>query len=152
MQTYTIQCGYNAAYANVVTVTAETLKEACDAAIEQANDDSCWKALDHVGDTYIDAIAEGEVDCPWLNHTTSPVPIPDGFTEQETYGGHRFTKEEQATVLAALRYWQRHVAHGDAATIYSNAPAGEREMFDQESDLMPLTADQIDALCEKLNS
>lgn len=59
MTSWTVQCGYAAYYANTVTVEAATLDEALEKAIVVANDDPSWKALDHCGPTFIDAVAEG---------------------------------------------------------------------------------------------
>ena len=81
MTRYTVQCGYAAYYANTVTVEAESLDAALATAIEQANDDACWKALDHCGETFVDAVAEGEGADPW-DRFQSAIPIPDRFTEQ----------------------------------------------------------------------
>ena len=81
MTTYTVQCGYAAYYANTVQVGAESLEAALDRAIEKANDDPHWRALDHCGPTFVDAVAEGADADPWS--AFSPVlPIPDRFTEE----------------------------------------------------------------------
>jgi hypothetical protein len=48
---------------------------------------------------------------------------------------------ELATVLAALRYWQSDFASTDKII------AGGEHFSDQD----PLTADEIDDLCERLN-
>jgi len=54
----------------------------------------------------------------------------------------RLSDRELATFLAALRYWQEEMSpHPEAAACYDH--------FDDE--VTPLTADQIDDLCEKLN-
>ncbi|MDA8350110.1 MAG: hypothetical protein M0038_15150 [Pseudomonadota bacterium] len=49
---------------------------------------------------------------------------------------------ELATVLAALRYWQQDLAANDAPPI-------SEEFFD---DCEPLTSEEIDGLCERLNT
>ena len=81
MTTYTIQCGYAAYYANTVQVDAENLEAALEQAIEKANDDPRWRALDHCGPTFVDAVAEGADVDPWAVFA-SALPIPDRFTEQ----------------------------------------------------------------------
>ena len=53
-----------------------------------------------------------------------------------------FNERELATVLAALRFWQRHLAQNDDGPI-------NFAHFDQI--VTPLTADEIDDLCERLN-
>lgn len=80
MRTYTVQCGYAAYYANTVTVEAETLDAALEKAIAAANDDPSWKAIDHCGDTFVDAVAEGANTDPWHDFA-SALPIPARFTE-----------------------------------------------------------------------
>ncbi|MBV9510941.1 MAG: hypothetical protein JO303_11745 [Caulobacteraceae bacterium] len=82
MTAWTVQCGYAAYYANVVTVEADTLAQALEAAIEAANDDPHWKALDHCGPTFVDAAAEGADADPWRGGGyASALPIPACFTE-----------------------------------------------------------------------
>src|SRR3546814_19623521 len=80
MTTYTVQCGYAAYYANTVEVEAESLEAALERAIEKANDDPHWRALDHCGPTFVDAVAEGADAAPWSTFS-SVLPIPDRFTE-----------------------------------------------------------------------
>jgi hypothetical protein len=54
----------------------------------------------------------------------------------------RLTDRELATVLAALRYWQRELDEC--------GPPPIAEPFDDA--ITPLTADEIDDLCERLNT
>ena len=54
------------------------------------------------------------------------------------------SNRELATVLAALRLWQADVSDNDAGI-----PADFVEFFDDHA---PLTADEIDALCDRLNT
>jgi hypothetical protein len=81
MTIYTVQCGYAAYHANTVEVEAESLDAALEQAIERANDDPHWKALDHCGPTFIDAVAEGADADPWSGFA-SALPIPGRFTEE----------------------------------------------------------------------
>lgn len=54
-----------------------------------------------------------------------------------------FTPEEIATILAALRYWQLHVRLSrNPKTLMSGGHFNEVD---------PLTIDQIDDLCAKIN-
>jgi hypothetical protein len=53
----------------------------------------------------------------------------------------RLTKRELATVLAALRYWQ-------AALDSNGGPRISEHFFD---DVTPLSDDEIDDLCDRLN-
>lgn len=79
---WTVQCGYAAYYANTVVVEAETLEAALERAIETANADPCWKALDHCGDTFIDAVAKGADEDPWKDFGSAQ-PVPDRFCEHD---------------------------------------------------------------------
>jgi len=42
--------------------------------------DPCWKALDHCGSTFIDAVAEGVGTDPWHDFR-SAIQMPQRFTE-----------------------------------------------------------------------
>jgi hypothetical protein len=55
------------------------------------------------------------------------------------------TDRELATVLAALRYWQQDLAANQAAGDGPISP----EHFTEE--LTPLSVEEIDALCDRLN-
>jgi len=81
MTIYTVQCAYAAYYANTVEVEEESLEAALEHAIETANDDPHWKALDHCGPTFVDAVAEGADADPWSG-MASALPVPDRFTEE----------------------------------------------------------------------
>ena len=75
---FTVQCGYNAAYANTVTVEADTLEEALERAVAAANEDAeGWRPTDHCSDTFVDAVCEGVGD-PWGEDT---LPVPGRFSE-----------------------------------------------------------------------
>lgn len=56
-------------------------------------------------------------------------------------------QRELATVLAALRYWQRLLERGSSISqqVTSDAIATD------DGQVEPLTADEIDALCERIN-
>ena len=79
MQTYTVQAGHTAHYATTLTVEAETLEDALDAAIARANDEPCWQATCDCSDTFIDAVAEGERAGAWGKDSLS---VPERFTER----------------------------------------------------------------------
>ena len=55
----------------------------------------------------------------------------------------RLNDRELATVLAALRYWQQNLANNQ-----DQGPISP-DHFDDK--ITPLTVDEIDALCERLN-
>jgi hypothetical protein len=57
-----------------------------------------------------------------------------------------FTARELATVLAALRYWQRE---GQSGNSVDTEP--EQDVATNGGTLEPLAEDEIDALCERLN-
>src|SRR3546814_8748775 len=79
MTTYTVQCSYAAYHANTVQVEAESLDAALERAIERANGDPHWKALDHCGPTFVDDVPEGRDAAPWSGFG-SVLPIPDRLT------------------------------------------------------------------------
>ena len=58
----------------------------------------------------------------------------------EVYPG--LTKRELATVLAALRFWQANCEDFEVEALTA----------DHFYDTTPLTADEIDALCERINT
>lgn len=58
---------------------------------------------------------------------------------------HVFTDEEQATVLAALRFWQR-AGHGASST------PPEWDIATNEGTVEPLDEPAIDDLCERINT
>ena len=66
----------------------------------------------------------------------------------------RFTDAELATVLAALRHWQRalHEAETTPATEGEACEPPEWCIANNEGTVEPLTVSQIDGLCERLNS
>jgi hypothetical protein len=51
----------------------------------------------------------------------------------------RLNERELATVLAPLRYWQQHLAEND------------NPISEHFADQTPLTVEEIDDLCERLN-
>lgn len=51
----------------------------------------------------------------------------------------RFSAKDTATILAALRFWQRQTEPKD------------RDCFGHFEDVRPLRDDEIDELCEKIN-
>ena len=89
---FTVACGFNDHNANTVTVLATSPEEACQLAIEKANDEDGWKRTDHAGDTYVDAIAEGDGVDPWRREdlpeggwTVRPaMPVPPAYAEPPT--------------------------------------------------------------------
>ncbi len=80
MTWYTVQASYPAYYANTVSVEAETLDEALEKAIEEANQDPNWKSVDHCGRTHVDACCMGRDEDPWDRDKS--LPIPARFAER----------------------------------------------------------------------
>lgn len=54
------------------------------------------------------------------------------------------TLRQLSTILAALRYWQAEIEDGDI-------PGSQYDIATNCDDFEPLTADEIDDLCEELN-
>lgn len=61
-------------------------------------------------------------------------------------GAPQFDTRELATILAALRYWQREGASGNSV---DTEP--EHDILTDGGEIEPLTAEEIDALCERIN-
>ena len=80
---FTVQCGYAAYFANTVTVEADTLDQALEKALEAASQSDAWRALDHCGDSFVDAVCEGADADPWATDTA--LPVPDRFAQCSTW-------------------------------------------------------------------
>lgn len=91
---FTVQCGYVAWYARIEVVEAASVEQACERAIEAANESEAWRSIDDCGPTYVDVVAEGDVD-PWSAATPS-VPVPLRFAE------HGETQALRTALLALL--------------------------------------------------
>ena len=81
MSAYTVQAGFAVYCYATVTVEADSIEDACRAAIEEADAGERWKASDHVGNAFIAAIGEGADACPWSG-PVSALPVPDDFSER----------------------------------------------------------------------
>ena len=77
MGTYTVQCSYAAYFTNVVTVEAESPEAACAKAVAVADNHPGWDSSDYCGETFVDAIASGDVDDPF----EGGLAVPKSFTE-----------------------------------------------------------------------
>lgn len=65
---------------------------------------------------------------------------------------------EHATVLAALRYWQRLALHNvwaedhpELEYLAGQAVVAEGEISTASGDVRPLSVEEIDTLCERIN-
>jgi hypothetical protein len=58
----------------------------------------------------------------------------------------RFDSRENATILAALRYYQQVLSHNG-----NSPPVSVAEVATNGGTLKPLTSADIDTLCEKIN-
>ena len=63
----------------------------------------------------------------------------------------RVDKREFATILAALRYWQRRGLCTDGRQGNLIVPAPEEDVATDSGTHKPLVPEEIDALCERLN-
>ena len=81
MTRYTVQAGYAVYVYATVSVEADSIEDACRAAIQEADASERWKASDHVGDPFVAAIDEGADICPWSG-PVSALPVPDRFSER----------------------------------------------------------------------
>lgn len=83
MTHFTAQCAYAAYYSNTVTVEADSLAEALEKAVTEANNSSAWSSSDYCGPTFIEAAAEGEAVELWNDERVRPLPIPSRYTEDK---------------------------------------------------------------------
>ncbi len=81
MKVWTVQCSFASYDAKTVVVEAETLEQALERAIDEANGGDGWSVLDVCGDTFVDAVAEGNDVDPWKDFASS-LPVPSRFTER----------------------------------------------------------------------
>ena len=82
MPTYTIQCAWNGPWAATVIVEAESPEEACETAIQQANDAGDWRSSDACGATYIDAIRPGAHNNAWPHDDDGErIEVPWDYSE-----------------------------------------------------------------------
>ena len=81
MKRWTVQCSFAAYDAKIVVVDADTLDEALEKAIAEANASDGWFALDVSGNTFVDAVAVGDDVDPWKEFESS-LPVPARFTER----------------------------------------------------------------------
>jgi hypothetical protein len=80
MKTFTVQLSYAAYYFREEVVTAETLEEALDQAVAQGNDSPHWSATDTTGNTFVDAVAQGDHFDLWADDVQQ-LAIPARFSE-----------------------------------------------------------------------
>ena len=81
MNVWTVQCSFASYDAKTVVVEAETIEQALDRAIVAANEGDGWSSLDVCGDTFVDAVAQGNDVDPWKDFASS-LPVPTRFTER----------------------------------------------------------------------
>jgi hypothetical protein len=80
MKTFTVQLSYAAYYFREEVVEAETLEEALDQAVAQANDSPNWSSTDTTGNTFVDAVAESDHYDLWADDVEQ-LPIPSRLAE-----------------------------------------------------------------------
>ena len=74
MKKFTVALCFPDYCANTVTVEGETLDDALQKALVKGNNDGDgWKRCDEAGETFVDAVCEGEGD-PWDKDAAIPVP------------------------------------------------------------------------------
>ena len=81
MTHFTVQCSYAAYYGHDITVEADTLDQALEKAIAEANALPDWYAQDVCGNTFIDAVAEG-ADVDLWSDDVRQLTVPAHFTEK----------------------------------------------------------------------
>jgi hypothetical protein len=84
MNTFTVQLSYAAYYFREEVVEAETLEDALDQAVAQANDSPHWSSTDTTGNTFVEAVAEGD-HYDLFADNVQQLAIPSRFAED--HGG-----------------------------------------------------------------
>ena len=87
MTHFTVQCGYAAYYTNTVTVEADSLDEALEKAVAEADQSPSWSSIDYCGPTFVEAVAQGDDLDLWMDKSVQQLPVPSRFTEDR--GGPR---------------------------------------------------------------
>lgn len=77
---FTVQCGYATWYAITVIVEAQTVADACERAIEAANEQDGWRSIDDCGPTFIECLAEGDDIDLWAQETPT-LDVPNAYAE-----------------------------------------------------------------------
>ena len=81
MNFWTVQCSFASYDAKTVVVEAKTIEQALDRAIVAADEGDGWSSLDVCGDTFVDAVAQGDDVDPWKDFASS-LAVPSRFTER----------------------------------------------------------------------
>jgi hypothetical protein len=81
MPFFTVQLAYVAYYSREEIVEADSLAAALDKAIERANESDAWSSSDNCGNTFVEAVAEGDGVELWLDDKVKQLPVPSRFTE-----------------------------------------------------------------------
>ena len=81
MKLWTVQCSFASYDEKTVVVEAETIEQALERAIVAANEGDGWSSQDVCGDTFVDAVAQGNDVDPWKDFASS-LPVPARFTER----------------------------------------------------------------------
>ncbi len=93
MTRYTVDLAYDVAYAARVTVDADTIDDACQLAIDKADELSAWKSSDYVSDSYVTEICEtGHRHADAAEPVALPVPdayLRDGPPPTITFRGEQ---------------------------------------------------------------
>jgi hypothetical protein len=92
MKTFTVQLSYAAYYFREEVVEAETLEDALDKAVAQGNDSPNWSSTDTTGNTFVDAVAEGDHFDLWADNVQQ-LPVPSRFAEDRGGPGIVITVE-----------------------------------------------------------
>ena len=90
---------------------------------------------------------------PWmLKSGIEPPGVAGNATERAV--DDRLTERELGTLLAALRFWQNH-GPPQPNGLFNRLESGEQDPLDEirtgSGRFTPLTAEEIDGLCERLN-
>ena len=111
------------------TTRAPSAEDACKRALAWAETDDGWNSCDESGQAYVIR----------LTRDGQEIDVPEQFRALDQRALAGFDARELATVIAALRYWNRALIPGEILSTSTGA------------DVVALAPDEIDALCERLN-
>jgi hypothetical protein len=145
-----MQCSFASYDAKTVVVEAETIDEALDRAIAAANEGDGWFSLDVCGDTFVDAVAEGQDADPWTDFASS-LPVPARFTERGepplvtvtvSGGVVQDVRIEGCKALVHIRDYDTDGADANDPNIQTDAAGDQYSLADWSNERPPVTPAQ----------
>ena len=150
MPLFTVQCSFASYDAKTVVVKDGTIEAALDRAIIAANQGDGWSSLDVCGDTFVDAVAEGQDANPWTDFSSS-LPVPARFTERGeppvvtvtvSGGVVQDVRIEGGNALVQVRDYDTDGADANDPDIQTDAAGDQYSQADWSNERPPVTPAQ----------